>query len=135
MNHNDDKDNSFKQIADMFYEESEILIKSVKDALENAEMQNIREIVQIYYQVINVSSMISALEPRLYENDGHEKLLQKIKNTGEIIENEFNSNIHPAITAQLSEKIRESTNSLKEIKKNRRRTKKQRNHRKRGQTV
>lgn len=96
-------------MADTFRRESEILKKFVDDSPDVSEM-DVDQIIQMYYQVISVSSIIKVLQPQVNEKE----TLQKMHDVEEYIEKKFNAKIHPAITRHLSENIQKSMNRLKD---------------------
>ena len=101
---------SFDDISSMFDAESQKL----KDLIDNAETKSelsIHEIIDTYYQIMNVSSMITMLKQQL-NADEHKSLLDKIVETEKIISGKFNSNIHPQIIQKLTNSIQESTKNL-----------------------
>ena len=99
---------SSKDVFKMFDTESQKLQKFIDTAGSKPDLE-IHEIVEIYYQVMNVSSMAAMLR----ENDKSESklLLEKIHKTEKLISEQFNSNIHPQIMKFLADSI--LTNSQK----------------------
>ena len=71
---------------------------------------NIHEIVEIYYQVMNVSSMSTLLKEQVESQPN--SLLDKIQVINKSISKQFNSNIHPRIMKTLSTSIQETTEKL-----------------------
>ncbi len=99
---------SVDDISEMFSGESvklENLISTAKSEL------SIHEIVDLYYQVMNVSSMISMIKQQLNVTE-HKALLDKISHTEQIISGNFNPTIHPKILEQLTNSIQEKTKTL-----------------------
>ncbi len=101
MNHED--------VSRMFHAESDKL----EGLISNAAVTDlpVSEIVEIYYQVINVSSMALMLRQQI-DPDKHRQLLDMITHAESIISERFNSDIHPRIQANLADLITESTNNL-----------------------
>jgi len=50
-------DSSFQETANLFKSESEKLETEINSTLEKSEKLSIPEIVQLYYQIINVTSL------------------------------------------------------------------------------
>ena len=101
---------SIDDISNMLNSESEKLRDLVKTAETKPEL-SIHEIVDTYYQIMNVSSMATMLKQQLNENE-HKPLLEKITTTEQIIANKFNTHIHPKILEKLSNSIQDMTKSL-----------------------
>lgn len=99
---------SSSEISSMFNTESQKLENLISNLSDDAE---ISEIVETYYQVMNVSSMISMLKQQSdYEN--HKVLLAQIGKTEQLISGKFNVEIHPKILENLSNSIQETTKTL-----------------------
>ena len=98
---------SAEDISKMFDAESEKL-GTLFDSADSKTDMNIHEIVEAYYQVMNVSSMASMLK----QQDIEPELMDKIQETEKLISQRFNSAIHPRILARLSESIQELTKKL-----------------------
>jgi len=71
----------------------------------------INEIVETYYQVMNVSSMTSMLKEQL-DSTTHKALLEQIDKTEQLISEKFNTTLHPKILENLSNSIQDTTNKL-----------------------
>jgi len=98
---------SSEDISQMFYSEFLKLQKLVDDANTKTDM-SIHEIVETYYQVMNVSSMAAMLKQQARSNE----LLNKIQETEKLISEKFDSNIHPKIMTNLTSSIQEMTKTL-----------------------
>lgn len=99
---------SSDEISSMFYAESqklENLLSNVSDAME------IHDVVETYYQVMNVSSMISMLKQQL-DSKNHKTFLEQIDKTEQLILEKFNTQTHPKILENLSNSIKEMTQTL-----------------------
>ncbi len=100
---------SAEDISKMFEDESQKLITLFDTADSKTEM-NINEIVEAYYQVMNVSSMATMLKQ---QGDSEPKeLLEKITQTEKLISEQFDSLIHPRIMGHLSSLIQSLTKNL-----------------------
>ena len=100
---------SVDDISHMFETESQKL-ENLINAATKPEL-SLHEIVETYYQIMNVSSMATMLKQQLNENE-HKILLDNITTTEKLISDKFNSNIHPQIMEQLRNSIQEITKNL-----------------------
>lgn len=101
---------SFDDISNMFHTESEKLESLINNAIIKPEL-SIHEIVETYYQIMNISSMTVMLKQQLDANE-HKILLDKIAETERVISEKFNSIIHPQIMEKLAKSIQDSTTNL-----------------------
>lgn len=72
---------------------------------------DVPEIVETYYQVMNVSSMCQMLSKQL-SGDAHKFLMAKIDETRNYISSNFDAKIHPKIFESLTASIQETTKIL-----------------------
>jgi hypothetical protein len=70
---------------------------------------SVNQIVEIYYQIINVSSMIMVVKPQLDQNN------DKILYVEKFISEKFNSIIHPKIMGHITNSISGITSNLQSI--------------------
>ena len=98
------------EICDMFDTESQKLENTITNAESKSDL-SLSEIIDTYYQVMNVSSMISMLQEHC-NAENNSKLLEKICETKKIISNKFNLEIHPKILLYLVTSIQHVTKSL-----------------------
>ena len=96
-------------ISQMFDSESQKLQNLIATANSKTDM-TIHEIVETYYQVMNVSSMVTVLKEQTESEPN--PLLSKIHETEKIISEKFDSIIHPKILAKISSSIQEMTKNL-----------------------
>jgi len=101
---------SIGDISSMFQIESEKLENLINNATTKSEL-SIHEIIETYYQIMNVSSMITMLKPQI-DVDEHKSFPEKIQETEKIISEKFNSNIHPQILEKLANTIQDTTKNL-----------------------
>ena len=101
---------SFDDISSMFHTESEKLESLINNAIAKSEL-SIHEIVETYYQIMNISSMTVMLKQQLDANE-HKILLDKIAETERVISEKFNFNIHPRIMENLAKSIQDTTTNL-----------------------
>ncbi len=95
-------------ISQMFDSESQKLSSLIDTANSKTDM-NIHEIVETYYQVMNVSSMATMLKQ---QTDSEPNILSKIQETEKLISEKFDSIVHPKIMVQISTTIQEMTKKL-----------------------
>jgi hypothetical protein len=100
---------SAEDISQMFNSESQKLV-DLFDTADSKQDMTIHEIVETYYQVMNVSSMISMLKQQA--DSEPKELLNAIQNTEKLISEKFDSSIHPKILEKLSNSIQELTKNL-----------------------
>ncbi len=101
---------SFDDISSMFHTESEKLEKLINNTTTKSEL-SIPEVIETYYQIMNVSSMIIMLKSQL-DVDKHKTLLDKITEIERVISEKFNSSIHPQIMEKLTKSIQNTTKNL-----------------------
>jgi len=100
---------SAKEISKMIESESQKL-SSLFDSADSKTDMNIHEIVETYYQVMNVSSMATMLKAQA--DSEPKEIIDKITQTEELISDRFDSTIHPKIMDYLSSSIQELTKNL-----------------------
>ena len=96
-------------ISQMFDSEFQKL-QSLIDTVNLKTDMNIHDIVEIYYQVMNVSSMAKMLKQQADSEPN--PLLSKIQETEKMISVKFDSIIHPKIMTKISTTIQEMTKNL-----------------------
>ena len=69
----------------------------------------VTQIVEVYYQITNLSSMITVAKPQLDQNNA------KIVYAEKFISEKFNSTIHPKIMERVATSISEITSNLQSI--------------------
>jgi len=100
---------SSEDISQMFDNESQKLQSLIDTAGLNSNL-DVREIVETYYQVMNVSSMATML--RGQSELESKSLLEKINKTEKLISEQFNSKTHQQIMKNLSDSILADTKKL-----------------------
>lgn len=100
---------STDELYDNFVSESENLKKKISDMQKKSEKFSIPEIVSVYYQIMNVNSILEILKQNNKENN----LAQKITSTEQEIKTNFDNSLHPLILSQLNETIQEYMDTLK----------------------
>ncbi len=96
-------------ISQMFYSESQNL-QNILDTVTLKTDMSIHEIVETYYQVMNVSSMATMLKQQAGSES--DPLLSKVRLAEKMISEKFDSIIHPMILAKLSSSIQDMTKNL-----------------------
>ena len=89
-------------------------LENLVNAMNFNDELHVNQIVEVYYQITNVSSMITVVKLQLAQtNDiaSHEKIL----NTEKFISDKFNSDIHPKIMKQITNSISDITSNLQSI--------------------
>ncbi len=100
---------SAEDISRMFNSEFQKL-DSFFDVADSKTDMNIHEIVETYYQVMNVSSMVTMLKQQAESEP--EELMKKIQVTEKLISQRFDAVIHPRIMEKLSFSIQKLTKNL-----------------------
>lgn len=98
-------------ISSMFHTESDKLENLVNNAAAKSEL-SIHEIVETYYQIMNVSSMVTMLKQQLEGSNDQNSLIKKIEETQKFISEKFDSDLHPSIVIQLTNSLTDITKSL-----------------------
>jgi len=102
---------SIEETSRIFKSEVEKLESAIDTALTKSEL-SIPEIVQTYYQTMNVISLATVLKQQLGGSDEHNSLIRTIEETQKLILEKFDSNLHPSIMAQLANSLIDTTKSL-----------------------
>ncbi|MBI1663872.1 MAG: hypothetical protein IS860_10410 [Nitrosopumilus sp.] len=100
---------SFDEISAMFDSEYQKLENFIDTATKSD--LSIHDIVETYYQIMNVSSMSAMLKQQL-DSEKHKELLEKISATDALISEKFNSIVHPQIMEKLAKSIQDTTDNL-----------------------
>ena len=101
---------SIDEISSMFHTESEKLENLINKTTTKSEL-SIHEIVETYYQIMNVSSMTVMLKQQLDTNE-HKILLDKIAETERVISKKFNLTTHPQVMEKLTKSIQDTVKIL-----------------------
>ena len=102
---------SIEETSRIFKSETEKLASVINSALAKSEL-SIPEIVQTYYQTMNVTSLATMLKQQLGDSDEPNYLIRTIGETQKLILEKFDSNLHPSIMTQLTNSIIDVTKSL-----------------------
>jgi hypothetical protein len=113
-----DSEPSFEESYQLFQIESNQLEDTIKNTLEKSN-KTISNIIQIYYQVIKVTSLGKLLKQRFQDKvePNHHTLLDRIDNVQNTIVEKFNMSLHPTILSQLTDSVQKHTDNLKSLAK------------------
>ena len=75
---------------------------------------SVNQIVEVYYQITNLSSMITVMRQQ-HDQTSDTILLEKILNTEKFISEKFNSTIHPKIMEHITTSISGITSNLQSV--------------------
>ena len=95
-------------LLELFTSESNKL-ENLVNALNFDSELSVNQIVEVYYQITNLSSMITVVRPQLDQNNA------KILYVEKFISEKFNSTIHPKIMERVATSISEITSNLQSI--------------------
>lgn len=115
---NADNYQSFNEIIDMFNSESSKLEEIVNQALKKFEDLSLAEIIETYYQIINVAALVKLLRQNFEDEKNSEKrksLLTRIQEMERYIVEKFDGNLHPLIMAKLKNLIENSMKNLNDM--------------------
>jgi hypothetical protein len=113
-----DNPSSINEISDLLNLEASKLQNTINQGLKNSRNLILSEIIEVYYQVINVASITKMLKENpatmksLKENNA---VITLIKNAEKEIDEKFNKNLHLLILDQLDQEIENSKRQIKEI--------------------
>lgn len=96
-----------EEISQTFHSET-LKLQDLIDAASVKTDMSVHEIVETYYQVMNVSSIVAMLKQQTESED----ILADIKKTEKMISEKFDSNIHPKILTDLSASIQKMVKTL-----------------------
>ena len=104
---------SVDDVTSMFDAESKKLENLISTAATKSDL-SLHEIIETYYQIMNVSSMITMLKQQIDANE-HQTLVNKIIEIEQVISEKFNSIIHPQVIEQLTKSIQDTTKNLQSV--------------------
>ncbi len=108
-------DSYFDETSKLFISESDKLETMIDHLSQKSDKFSINEIIPIYYQIMNISSLMQFLKQNI-SNGNSEKnqvILEKIESTENLIRNTFNTSLHPKILSNLTNHIQEIMTNLK----------------------
>ncbi|MDC0218101.1 hypothetical protein OAJ86_03665 [Nitrosopumilus sp.] len=103
---------SSNELFELFIIEFEKL-ENLVNKLNSENELPINQIVEIYYQITNVSSMIEVMKQQIDKSDLSS--FEKISNVENFISKKFNSIIHPKIMNNIENSISEITKNLQSL--------------------
>ena len=103
---------SSNELIELFTLEFEKLENLVNQINSENELP-VNKIVEIYYQITNVSSMIEVIKQQINKSDLSS--FEKISNAENFISEKFNSTIHPKIMNNIENSISEITHNLQSL--------------------
>ena len=84
-------------------------LENLVNAMNFDDELPVNQIVEVYYQITNVSSMITVVKPQLAQNNN------KILHAEKFISDKFNSTIHPKIMEHITNSISDITDNLQSL--------------------
>ena len=112
---------SIDETTNLFTSESIKLQDVISHASKNSEILSTSEIIEVYYQVSNVTSLAKFLRQKfgdLENTEENKTLLNKIQKMEKLIDEKFNETLHPLVMSQLKKSIENSRKNLKDMKTN-----------------
>ena len=103
---------SSNDLIELFIIEFEKL-ENLVNKLNSENELPVNQIVEIYYQITNVSSMIEVMKQQIDKSDLSS--FEKISNVENFISKKFNSTIHPKIMNNIENSISEITKNLQSL--------------------
>jgi len=103
---------SSNELIELFTIEFEKL-ENLVNKLNSENELPVNQIVEIYYQITNVSSMIEVMKQQIDKSDLSS--FEKISNAENFIFEKFNSTIHPKIMNNIENSISEITKNLQSL--------------------
>ena len=104
---------SLDDMSKIFDGESQKLLNLINITGSKSDL-SVTEIVETYYQVMNVSSVLTLFKEQITESKS-QSLLDKIHPIENLIFEQFNSDIHPQIMKTLSTSIQKTTQQLQSV--------------------
>ncbi len=105
----------------LFLKQTEELKEKLEGWTPNIEKISMTQIVELYYQVINVNSLVKYIQ-NLFENPNKE-INAQITTTQNIIQEKFNKDLHPELLKKIEVLIETTKNDLKKIQSQNNKTK------------
>jgi len=98
---------------ELFTSESDKL-ESLINTVNFHDNLSVNQIVEVYYQITNISSMIMVMKQQL-DQTNDVTLYEKILSTEKFISDKFNSDIHGKIIIYITNSISNITNNLQSL--------------------
>ena len=103
---------SSNELIELFIIEFEKL-ENLANQINSENELDVNQIVEIYYQITNVSSLIEVMRQQIDKSDLSS--FEKISNAENFISEKFNSTIHPEIMTNIENSISEITKNLQSL--------------------
>ena len=103
---------SSNDLIELFIIEFEKL-ENLANQINSGNELLVNQIVEIYYQITNVSSMLEVMKQQIDKSDLSS--FEKISNVENFISKKFNSTIHPKIMNNIENSISEITKNLQSL--------------------
>jgi elongation factor P--beta-lysine ligase len=103
---------SSNELFELFIIEFEKL-ENLANQINSENELDVNQIVEIYYQITNVSSLIEVMRQQIDKSDLSS--FEKISNAENFISEKFNSTIHPKIMSNISNSVLEITKNLQSL--------------------
>ena len=103
---------SSNELIELFIIEFEKL-ENLANQINFENELDVNQIVEIYYQITNVSSLIEVMRQQIDKSDLSS--FEKISNAENFISEKFNSTIHPKIMTNIANSISEITKNLQSL--------------------
>ena len=103
---------SSNELFQLFIIEFEKL-ENLANQINSENELDVNQIVEIYYQITNVSSLIEVMKQQIDKSDLSS--FEKISNAENFISEKFNSTIHPKIMSNISNSVLEITKNLQSL--------------------
>ena len=103
---------SSNELIELFIIEFEKL-ENLANQINSENELDVNQIVEIYYQITNVSSLIEVMRQQIDKSDLSS--FEKISNAENFISEKFNSTIHPKIMNNIENSISEITKDLQSL--------------------
>jgi len=103
---------SSNELFELFIIEFEKL-ENLANQINSENELDVNQIVEIYYQITNVSSLIEVMKQQIDKSDLSS--FEKISNAENFISEKFNSTIHPKIMNNIENSVSEITKNLQSL--------------------
>ena len=103
---------SSNELFELFIIEFEKL-ENLANQINSENELDVNQIVEIYYQITNVSSLIEVMKQQIDKSDLSS--FEKISNAKNFISEKFNSTIHPKIMNNIENSVSKITKNLQSL--------------------
>jgi len=109
-------DQELEKSYEIFQLESDKLDNSIQ-RIEEKSKKSLSDIIDVYYQVIKVGSMVKLLKEnyQVKTESKHQTLFERIDNVQKHLVEKFNTTHHPIILSHLTDSVQSQTANLKTI--------------------